>query len=387
MAAEPSGRERIYLDHCATTPLSPAAAAAMAECQANAFGNPSSLHFEGRRARRVLEDAREAIAEILGARLSGSRPDQLIFTSGGTEANNLALLGRANLAELGIALAPHEHPSVIQAAENLAARGVPRLLLELDAQGVVDLGPWEAPAAPRWLALMFGNHETGVLQPVAEAAEACRARGGGLHCDAVQAAGKIALDFQSLGVDTLSVAAHKFHGPRGIGALLVRHGVPLVPLLRGGPQEYERRAGTEAVALAAGMQTALSARHAEREAAECSLASLRDHFEHELKSQLGIVIHGAGSARLPHISNVAFPGHDRQTLLMALDLAGVSCSAGSACASGSPAPSPTLLAMQIEPALVQSSLRFSLGRTTTLTQIDDAAQRIVATCRRLKPTA
>lgn len=375
---------RIYLDHCATTPLLPAAAAAMADCQVTAFGNPSSLHLEGRRARRRLEDAREVIASLLGARLSGPRPDRLIFTSGGTEANNLALLGRADLASQGLALAPLEHPSVRAAAAALAARGVATLELAVSPTGSVNAAALAAAESPRFAAVMWGSHETGVLQPVREAAALCRTRGGGLHCDAVQAAGKVALDFRASGADTLSVAAHKFHGPRGIGALLVRHGVALRPLMLGGPQEFELRAGSEAVALAVGLQAALAAWQADNQAISHRLAELRDCFEQRLRGAgLGVVVHGADAPRLPHISNLAFPGRDRQTLLMALDLAGVACSAGSACASGSPAPSPTLLAMGLPDELVQSSLRFSLGRDNTREQIEEAAARVAAACRRV----
>jgi cysteine desulfurase len=355
----------------------------MAEWQTTAFGNPSSLHFEGRRARRRLEDAREAIADMLGARLSGPQADRLVFTSGGTEANNLALLERTDLPGLGLAFARLEHPSVTAVADALALRGVATLLLPVSGQGVVDASALSQRESPRLLALMLGNHETGVLQPVADAAQICRARGGGVHCDAVQAAGKVEFAFRALGVDTLSVAAHKFHGPTGIGALLVRPGVPLRRLLQGGPQEFELRPGTEAVALAVGMQRALEAWHCQRVEASARLAELRDRFERRLLSAgLGIVIHGSGAPRLPHVANLAFPGRDRQALLVALDLAGIACSAGSACSSGSSAPSPTLLAMGVSEPLVQGSLRFSFGHGNTPEQVDDAAERALAACRR-----
>lgn len=378
----PRSTGRIYLDHCATSPLSANVAAAMAECQTTAFGNPSSLHAEGRLARRRLEDAREAIAQRLGARLDGPRPDRLIFTSGGTEANNLALFGRSDLASGGLAYSPLEHPSVIAAALNLASRGLAARILSVTSEGRVDLESLELAEAPRVAAVTLGSHETGVLQPVEEASRICRVRGGGVHCDAVQAAAKIGIDFRSLGVDTLSVAAHKFHGPRGIGALLVRHGVPLAPLLRGGPQEFELRPGTEAVALAVGMQRALVEWQDAANAGQDQRAALRDRFEAQLqRANLGIVVHGVGVPRLPHVSSLAFPGRDRQSLLMALDLAGVACSAGSACASGSPALSPGLLAMGVPRELAQSSLRFSLGGGTTAEHIDEATLRIERVCR------
>jgi len=384
----------IYLDHNSTTPVLPEVAVAMAECQQSAFANPESQHELGRQARRVLEEAREGIAELLGANISSRQPDRLTFTSGGTEANNLALFGLAGPGPASILISAIEHPSVSRPAEALARRGWWVKRIGASASGVVDLEQFaaalqEADAAgqrPRLASLMLANNETGVLQPVELLAAAARDRGVPLHTDASQAVGKVPVDFRRLGVTALSCAAHKFHGPRGIGALLVRGDVAIEPLHWGGFHQHGLRPGTECVALAVGMHVALASFHREQ-AARCQRISLlRDRFEAAIRAAWpNIVIHGAAAAgpagasveRLPGTSNISFPGFDRQALQMALDMAGVACSTGSACASGSREPSPTLLAMGLDESLAQSSLRFSLGATTTEAEIDGASKRIL----------
>jgi cysteine desulfurase len=389
----------IYLDHNATTPLAPEAAEAIARCQREAWANPASQHAAGRRARALLEDAREGIAALLGADLAGRTPDRLLFTSGGTEANNLALLGLAESARRSGKEraqpddAPHaiissiEHPSVIGPAEELARRGWRVDRAAVTADGVVDaaalierIGP-----ATRLVSLMLGNNETGALQPVQEIALAKSLRTGEgviVHTDAVQVVGKLPVDFRDLGVDALSASGHKFHGPRGIGLLLLRHGVPIAPLHYGGAQQEGLRPGTEPVALAVGMHAALAAAVRDLAARAARMTALRDRFETTLAAELpGIVVHAGSAARLPHTSNIAFPGCDRQALLIALDLAGIACSTGSACASGSSEPSPALAAMGLPAGLLSSSLRFSLGAGTTAEEIDEAARRIVRICR------
>ena len=231
---------------------------------------------------------------------------------------------------------------------------------------------------PHLVSVMLGNNETGVIQPVAEIAQLCRAAGAIMHTDAVQAAGKIPVKFRALGVDALTIAAHKFHGPRGIGALLVRHDVKLEPMLFGGFQQVGLRPGTEPTALAVGMCRALELWHIEGEARTRRLTELRDRFEAKLRAAVpDLVINGESAERLPHTSNIAFLGLDRQALVMALDLAGVACSTGSACASGSSEPSPVLLAMQAPAEVISSSLRFSLGAGITAAEIDEAAARII----------
>jgi cysteine desulfurase len=386
----------IYLDHNATTPLLPEVAAAMAECQAAGYGNPSSQHRSGRRARQIIDDAREAIGRILGAKMSGRQPDRVILTSGGTEANNLALCGLAatganrlmraagEAPDGEIVISTIEHPSIVGAAEQLQRLGWPVRRVRVSREGVIDLddlGRLLDAGHVRLASLMLGNNETGVLQPIEQAASLCQTAGVPLHTDAVQAAGKLPVDFQSLGVSAMTVAPHKFQGPVGIGALIVRHRVPLAPLLFGGFQQESLRPGTESVALAVGFRKALELWEQEAEARLRRLREMRNRLESQLKIGFpGLVVNGAGANRLPHVSNLAFRGQERQALLMALDLAGVACSTGSACASGSSEPSSVLRAMGLDPAIVACSLRFSLGATTTPDDVDEAVQRILNTC-------
>ncbi len=382
--------QSIYLDHNATTPLLPEVQAAMADCAFTAFANPESQHQPGRQARRLLEDARDAIATLLGADLSGPQPDRLIFTSGGTEANNLALFGLA----IGprIAISANEHPSVNRPAAELTRRGGRLDQLPVSADGVVSIESFETllgePEPLGLASVMLANNETGVLQPVEQLAKLAAAAGVRLHTDAAQAVGKLPVDFRRLGVAALSCAAHKFHGPRGIGALLVRGDVKLNPQLWGGFQQQGLRPGTECVALAVGMQTALTIFARQQHERQARLARLRDRFEARLCAGWpDACINGRAAQRLPNTASVAFPGLDRQALVMALDLAGIACSTGSACASGSSEPSPTLRAMGLPEPLVQSSLRFSLGATTTEAEIDAAAELVIKTVRRLAASA
>jgi cysteine desulfurase len=389
----------IYLDHNATTPLAPEAAEAMGRAERELWANPASQHAAGRAARRTLEDARESIGRILGADLEGSQPDRVVFTSGGTEANNLALLGLAGdfglwTSDFGLQPSLHavisaiEHPSVLAVAAELERRGWRVARVPATRDGVIEAEAFAArlAAGTRLAALMLANNETGVVQPVAEVAALCAARGVPLHADAAQAAGKMPIDFRRLGAATLAIAAHKFHGPRGIGALVVRHGVRLMPQSFGGVQQDGLRPGTACVVLAVVMQAALVAWHRDAERRAAHLAHVRDHFEAVLRAALpNITVHGERAARLPHTSNISFPGIDRQALFLALDQAGLACSTGSACASGSSEPSPTLRAMGLPPELVASALRFSFGAGNAPDEADRAAQLVVQTCRRLQP--
>lgn len=370
----------IYLDHNATTPLAPEAAEAMARCQREIQGNPASQHAAGRRARQVLEDAREGIGRLLGARIDQFHADRVVFTSGGTEANHLALLGLAADAPAHALLSAIEHPSVVGAAELLRRRGWRIDGLGVSPAGQVDPEALESllHAETRFVSVMLGNNETGVLQPVARLAEGCAAAGVALHTDAAQVVGRLPVDFRGLGVDLMTVAAHKFHGPVGIGAVVLRDGVELRPQMFGGFQQGGLRPGTESVALAVGMHAALSACTRDLEATRQISSMLRDQFEGLLLAECPeLSINGAAAERLPQTSNVAFPGVDGQALMMALDLAGVGCSTGSACASGSSEASPTLLAMGLEKGLAESCLRFSLGRDTTAAEVQQAARRIL----------
>jgi len=378
---------RIYLDHNATTRMLPQVAAAISQAFAANYGNPSSQHWAGRPARRALEAARETIGGLLGAKCDSMDADQVIFTSGGTEANHLALLGLAGRAPGHLLISSVEHPSVVGAASILAEAGWQIEKIPALACGVTDIERLPEMLRPetRLVSLVLGNNETGVLQPVTRAAKICAERGVPLHTDAVQVAGKSPIDFRALGVAAMTVSAHKFHGPVGIAALIVRKEQTLTPMLRGGFQQAGLRPGTEPVALAVGMEAAIVHWSERRAEIYTQLSALRDAFEQELLAGWpGLKINGAEAPRLPHTSNVAFVGFARQALMMALDLAGVACSTGSACASGSAEPSPTLMAMGCERGVVEGSLRFSFGQGSTVEESREAVRRILKVCNDLR---
>lgn len=385
------GMDTIYLDHNATTPVRPEVVEAISRAYRDGYANPASQHQPGQRARRALEDARERIARLLGASLTDTRPDRLLFTSGGTEANNLAVLGIAEAGGRGepgqVVISAIEHPSIIEPAERLLERGWRLDTLGVTRDGVVRVDDLPGVVTPQThlVSVILGSHETGVLQPVKELASACREIGVPLHTDAVQVAGKLPVDFRGLGVAALTVAAHKFQGPLGIGALVLDNDTRLVPILFGGEQQSRLRPGTEPVALALGMLTAMELWQADCESEVRRMTSLRERFENGLRTGYAeVVVNGVGAERLPHTTNVAFPGLEGQILLMALDLAGVACSVGSACSSGSTELSPTLRAMQLPHEIVAGSLRFSLGATTTEVEVDEAVRRIVRVANDLK---
>ncbi len=381
--------DTIYLDHNATTPIHPEVVEAIRHCWATVHANPASVHRPGQNARHVLECAREEVAELLGANLSHPAPDRLVFTSGGTEANNLAILGvchKGGLSPGQLIVSGMEHPSVLEPAEFLLERGWRLDTLSVSVNGVVQTDQLSGLLAPRTrlVSVMLANHETGVVQPVAAIAAKCNAVGVLMHTDAVQVAGKLPIHFRRLGVAALSVSAHKFRGPLGIGVLLLRHDVALTPRLFGGHQQGGIRPGSEPVALAVGMATALRIRCREKETEQTRLTTLRDRLEAGLKSGWpGAVVHGQDAQRLPQTTNIAFPGLDAQALLMALDRVGVAGSVGSACSSGSAELSPTLRAMGLPSHLVRGSLRLSVGSTNTIEQIDEAVRRIVHACREI----
>jgi cysteine desulfurase len=383
----------IYLDHNSTTPLLDEAAAAMAPWQGSQFGNPASQHAVGRRARQAIEDAREEIGRMLGAQ--SGQGDRVVFTSGGTEANNLALLGMAGWGDPSVVpgeaiISTIEHPSVTAAVDLLSRGGwtIHRLGVTLD--GVVDVGSLGGllNERTRFVSVMLANNETGVIQPIAAIAARCQALGVPMHTDAAQMVGKLPVDFGELGASAMSVAAHKFQGPLGIGALVVRNDLELRPLLVGGFQQEGLRGGTEPVALAVGMHTALAGWEREKSARSDRMRRLRQRLEAALAEGYDgqLIVNGAGAERLPHTSNVAFLGLERQALVMAFDLAGVACSTGSACASGSSEPSVVLRAMGCPKEILAGSVRFSLGATTTAAEIDDAVDRILAVANRIATT-
>lgn len=352
-----SGRRPVYLDNNASTAMLPAAVEAVAQTLAE-VGNPSSVHAFGRRARSRLEDAREAVARLVGA-----RPEQVIFTSGGTEAAVLALHGLPAGPRLVSAV---EHPCVLEAAPE--AERIP-----VTVDGVVDVG-WLAARlqrapAPAVVAVMFANNETGVLQPVAEVAALARAAGALTFCDAVQGPGKVTVDMETLGVDALSLSAHKIGGPQGVGALVVREAGPLAPLVRGGGQERGKRGGTPNLPGIAGFGAAARA-IAAGECVSC-LSDLRARLEDGIRRVAPqAVLWGAGASRLPNTTCVGLPGVDQQRQLMALDLAGVAVSAGSACSSGKVAPSHVLQAMGASETQAREAIRVSLGWRNTAADVD-----------------
>lgn len=361
---------RIYLDNNASSEIHPQVLETLLEESARCWGNPSSIHSEGQRARRLLEESRTTIAQMIQA-----DPREIVFTSGGSEANTAALLSPLP-ATADVVVTAIEHPSVLAAVAELERRGHPVTRVDPDRDGVVPAA--RVISALRettaLVTMMLANNETGAVQPVADVGRACRERGIRLHCDAVQAAGRIPVNVDTLQADTLSIAAHKMHGPKGIGALFVRSGVVLEPLIRGGAQERRRRAGTENAPLAAAFAAAAALPlDAER------VEELREGFEATVVRQVDdVTVNSSGAPRLPNTSNLCFRGRDAEGVVIGLDLGGVAASTGSACSSGRVEPSHVLLAMGLSLEDARSSVRFSLGKMTTRDEVEQAA-RIVCT--------
>ncbi len=361
----------IYLDYAATTPLCPEAADAMAPFGAEVFGNPSNLHRFGRDARRALDRARDSLASSLGCRAA-----ELFFTSGGTEADNLALFGLARRHRHRgdhLIVSAVEHPAVLEAAARLEEEGWRVTHLPVDSQGFVSPDSLADALTPQTVlvSVMAANNEVGTLQPIAALGALCRVHGVLFHTDAVQAVGATPLDLSTLPVDALSLSAHKFHGPKGVGALFVRSGVLFDPMIVGGAQERERRAGTENVAGIVGMARALEVALACREREADRLRRLRDRLFHGLTERIpGVTLNGPLAERLPGNLNVRIAGCDAESLLLHLDLEGVAASGGSACGSGAFEPSHVLLALGVGREGALSSVRLSLGRETTAEEVD-----------------
>ncbi len=368
--------ERIYLDHNATTPVDASVLDAMLPALRQQFGNASSTHWFGQHARALLERARGDVADLIGA-----TPQEIVFTGSGTEADNLALRGVAAGARAkrrGIVYSGIEHHAVMNTAQALAKEGYPVEVARVLPDGRVDLDDLASKLSDgtALVCLMLANNETGAVQPVADAARLAHEHGALLHCDAVQGAGKIPIEVEALGADLLALSAHKFYGPKGVGALYVRRGTPMKALIRGGGQERNRRAGTENVAGVAGLgRAAVLAREA---AGSPTVNGLRDALEARLLALPGANVNGTGE-RIGNTTNVSFDGADAEGLVMALDLEGVAVSTGAACAAGAIEPSHVLRAMGMRPGLIQGSLRFSLGRSTTAAEIERAVEA-VATC-------
>ena len=364
----------IYLDNNATTPVHPEVVEVVAQCMREGFANPGSRHVAGRRARVILEDARETVARILGA-----EPSEVIFTSGGTESSNQAIFGLTGGRPGVIVLSAGEHPATLESCKALLQRGFRFHILPVDSRGLLRPEafaevPW---SEVRLVSVILAHNETGVIQDLSILSALCQEQRIPLHVDGVQAVGKIPVDFHRLGATALSLGAHKFQGPRGVGALLLRDGVKLTPWMFGGHQEQDRRPGTEAVPLIAGMARALEIWEREQAERTARMTRLRDMLEAGLQRLCApVVVNGAGAPRLPNTLNISFPGCDGEAVLVALDLQQVCCSLGSTCASGAAEPAPSLLAMGCAPEVYRSAVRFSVGPENTEAEIEEGLLRI-----------
>lgn len=367
----------IYLDHAATTPVRSEVLEAMTPFFGPRFGNPSSTHRWGREARAALDEARERVARCLGA-----SPDEVCFTSGGTEADNLAVLGGWRvLKEQGrrtVVTSPIEHKAVLQAVHQAAKEGAEERFLAVTSDGTVDLADAKRQITAGDTALvsvMWVNNETGVVQPIAELAALTKAAGAVFHTDAVQAFGRVEVDARLVPFDFVSVSGHKLGAPKGIGAFYIRRGTALEPLFFGGMQDRGRRPGTENVASAVGLARAMELALEERVAHWNSIEAMRDRLQALLLEKIpDVVVHGRGARRAPHVLNVSVPGTDSESLLMALDLKGVAASSGSACQSGSVTPSHVLSAMGVRADVANAAIRMSFGSLSSETDVDRVAE-------------
>ncbi|MFN8008017.1 MAG: cysteine desulfurase NifS [Terriglobia bacterium] len=377
--------KRIYFDNNATTPVAPEVLEAMLPCFQETFGNPSSVHRYGREAKVILDQARQQVAGLIGA-----EPNEIIFTSCGTESNNLALRG---LIESSSQQRKHlitteiEHHAILHPCRALQKMGVEVTTLKVDGKGQVDPEDVRQAIGPDTLlvSVMMANNEIGTLQPIREIGELARAHDIYFHTDAIQAVGKVPVDVHALGVDLLSLSGHKFHAPKGVGALYVRKGTPLRPLLMGGGHERNRRAGTENVPYIAGLGAAAKLARSMTSDGGQDIARLRDYFEQQVMEKIpGVSINGDPGHRLPNTSNLLFADVDSEAMVINLDLSGVACSTGSACTSGSIEPSHVLLALGLSTEEAFQSIRFSFSRYTTPEEVDDVLQLLPALVRRLR---
>jgi cysteine desulfurase len=392
-----SDHKRVYLDHAATTAPDPRVVAAMLPYLTSAWGNPSSIYAEAREARKGLDAARRTVAEVLGC-----KPNEIVFTSGGTESDNLALRGVAAAARATgrgdhIIITQVEHHAVLHECEALAKDGFRVTYLPVDGEGLVRLDALRGAldASTVLVSIIYANNEVGTVQPVAEAARIVKAhdRHIAFHTDAVQAAGALSLDVDALGVDLLSIAAHKIYGPKGAGALYIRGRTPFLPQTLGGSQERNRRAGTENVAGAVGLATALRLACDELGARNAKLIAMRDRLLDELPRRVpGTIITGPldRARRLPNSASFAFEHVEGEAVLLALDLEGIAASSGSACTTASLEPSHVLVAMGVPEAYLRGSLRLTLGTENTMADVDRLLEVLppaVARIRALAPHA
>jgi cysteine desulfurase len=377
---------RIYFDHNATTPVDPAVVEAVGRVMADEFGNASSVHHFGQRAKALLDDARSAVAALLAA-----EPSEIVFTSGGTESDNFALRGVAEALEptgrRHLVASSIEHEAVLVTLKALARRGWRTTLLPVDASGIVD------PAALAFaiaddtaiVSVMHANNEIGTIQPIAELARIAHARGALFHTDAVQSVGKIPVDVRGLGADLLSLSAHKFNGPKGVGALWIKRGARVTAILTGGKHERNRRAGTENVPAIAGLGVAARLAGAKLATEGARIGALRNRLEEAILAHVpGTTINGAREPRVPNTTNISFDAIEAESLLIALDLEGVAVSTGSACSSGTLEPSHVLRAMGLPSPRTQNSIRLSLGAGNTDADVDFVVSRLPALVDKLR---
>ena len=385
------GVRPVYLDHAASTPLDPEVLEAMLPYLREDFGNPSSLHRFGQRARGAIDEARSRVASLIGA-----RDAEIVFTGSGTEADNLAIFGAIVAASTRVdgparsdlVTSSIEHHAILRSAKSLDRSKHKVTLARANEAGEVDLGDLEAAVdhATALVSVMSANNETGVIQPIKEVVRIARPQGALVHTDAVQAVGKVRIDVGELGVDLLTASAHKIHGPKGVGALYIRSGTRLTALLQGGSQERNRRAGTENVAGIVGFGKAAELAQSRIAGDATRVAELRNRLERALVSNGNgtVKVNGSTDSRIFSTTSLSFAGVSGEDMLIALDLAGIAVSTGAACAAGSPEPSHVLKAMGLSRERVNGSLRFSLGRGTTAEEIDRTIEVVTATAERLR---
>jgi cysteine desulfurase len=377
---------RVYFDHNATTPVDPAVAERMTRVLIDEFGNASSIHHFGQRAKAILDEARTAVADLIKA-----DPSEIVFTSGGTEADNFAIRGVAEALEAGgrrhLIASSIEHEAVLNTFKALARRGWTTTLLPVDASGVVAPAALEAALTDKTalVSVMHANNEIGTIQPIAELARLSHARGAVFHTDAVQSVAKIPVDVKALGVDLLSLSAHKFNGPKGAGALWIKRGTRVAAILTGGKHERNRRAGTENVPGIAGLGAAATLAAGKLTTESARLAVLRDRLERDVLARVSqTAVNGARDQRVPNTTNISFDGVEAESLLIALDLEGIAVSTGSACSSGTLEPSHVLRAMGLPTHRTQNSIRLSLGAGNTDAEVDYLLEKLPKVVEKLR---
>jgi cysteine desulfurase len=377
---------RAYFDHNATTPPDPAVVEAVARALTEDFGNASSVHHFGQRAKAVLDEARTSLGQLIGA-----EPAEIVFTSGGTESDNLALRGAAEAVEptgrRHIITSSIEHEAVLNTVKALVKRGWTATLLPVDSTGIVATASLAAVITRETaiVSVMHANNEIGTIQPIADLAAIAHEHGALFHTDAVQSVAKIPVDVRTLGADLLSLSAHKFNGPKGAGALWIRRGTRLVSTMTGGKHERNRRGGTENVPGIAGLGVAARLAKGKLAADAARIAALRDRLEDAiLRDVPGTIVNGARSPRVPNTTNISFDGVEAESLLIALDLEGFAVSTGSACSSGTLEPSHVLRAMNLPSHRTQNSIRFSLGAGNTEEQVDSLIAKLPSVVGKLR---